>query len=254
MKRFDFYRLAISNLGIRGLVTRQWAKKSGQDPLVLTSKYSRYPLMARAGSSDLFVFDQIFVDREYRCLDGLEKIQYIVDAGANVGYSSAYLLTKFPNAQVIAVEPDPENFVQLTRNLKPFGDRVHTLQAALWCEDTTLNFSKNFSGAGDEWARQVGPSADGDGDVRAISMRSLIEQFGWDRIDLLKMDIEGAEESVFGTDDISWMDRVGALVIEVHGPGCQAALDRALDGRGFGTSRCDELTVCLPVQAGTSVS
>ena len=246
MNRLDFYKLAIANLGVRSLIARQWAKRSGQDPMILSSKYSRHPLEARAGSSDLFVFDQIFVDREYRCLDGLDNVRTIVDAGANVGYSSAYLLTRFPDAHVIAVEPDPANFAQLTRNLKPYGKRVSAVQAALWGEDTILNFSDSFAGAGDEWARQVEPSSEGNGDVRAVSMRSLMEQFGLDRIDLLKIDIEGAEENLFDAEDIGWLDRVGALVIEIHGAACQAALDRAFDGRGFAISRCDELTVYLP--------
>lgn len=224
-----------------------------RDPMVLSSKYSQHPVLARAKSSDLFVFDQIFVDREYRCLDELHDIRTIIDAGANVGYSSAYLLTRYPQAKVIAIEPDGANFALLEQNLAKFGDRVHTVQGALWSEDTTLDFSESFQDVGDEWARQVGTSADGNGAIPAMSIASLLDKYGWDNVDLLKMDIEGAEETVFSSPDLGWMDRVGAMVIEIHGPACRAALDRAIERRSYDISYCEELTVCMPVNQSRRV-
>ncbi len=213
--------------------------------MVLQSKHSHFPMLARAKSSDLYVFDQIFVDREYRCLDGLKNVRTIIDAGANVGYSSAYLLSRFPNAQVIAIEPDADNFAMLQRNLAVYQDRAQLIHGAVWSEDTMLDFSDSFQGTGDEWARQVGTARDGTGSVTAMSIPSILNKAGWDKVDLLKMDIEGAEEAVFGASDIGWMDRVGAMVIEIHGPECRAALDRAVEGRAYDISHCDELTVCL---------
>jgi hypothetical protein len=53
-------------------------------------------LWARTRSSDLHVFSQIFVEREYECLNLFDG-DLILDLGANVGYSSAYFLSRYPN-------------------------------------------------------------------------------------------------------------------------------------------------------------
>ena len=63
-----------------------------------------YPLHLRYGTSDPYVFRQIFVEQEYAPFRASGEIRLIVDCGANVGFSSAYFLHRFPNARVIAVE------------------------------------------------------------------------------------------------------------------------------------------------------
>src|SRR5262245_51635214 len=76
---------------------------------------SMYPLFGRRSSSDVEVFHQVFIEREYKCLDDLSDVGLIIDCGANVGYSSAYFLSKHPTSRIIAVEPDPDNFAMLRR-------------------------------------------------------------------------------------------------------------------------------------------
>ena len=100
-------------------------------PLVLTSRLARFPLLARAGSTDLRVFGQIFVEREYAPLDDVRDASLIIDCGANVDYSSAYFATRFPAAALVAVEPDPGNFDLLARNLAPYGQQVTLVRSAV---------------------------------------------------------------------------------------------------------------------------
>src|SRR4051812_12644684 len=118
MKRVDWYSTAVKNLGIASLARRQFQKKlsSLDRPLHLTSKHLMHSVRARHGTSDLMVFDQIFVERQYSCLDHLHDPKLIIDCGANVGYSSAYFLSRFPKCALIAVEPDPGNFSMLAIN------------------------------------------------------------------------------------------------------------------------------------------
>jgi hypothetical protein len=59
--------------------------------------------------------------------------------------------------------------------------------------------------------------------VRAMSMATLMAHCGLDHIDLLKLDIEGAEKDVFEAADLQWMDRVRTIAVELHDrmrPGC----------------------------------
>ena len=105
-------------------------------PGYFKSRYSQHPLHYRWNKSDVYVFRQIFIQREYSYLDNLTNVGLIVDCGANVGYSSSYFLTQFPNSHVIAIEPDPENFAIMRKNLLPYGERVETFNAAVWSHPT----------------------------------------------------------------------------------------------------------------------
>src|SRR4051794_15464208 len=67
------------------------------------------PLELRLGSSDIDAFHQIYILEEYRCLRNLENVSLVFDCGANVGFASAYFLSCFPKARVVAVEPDERN-------------------------------------------------------------------------------------------------------------------------------------------------
>ena len=94
---------------------------------------AKHPVTARLnGSSDMDVFHQIFQFDEYACVRNISSPRLILDLGANVGYSSAYLLSCFPGATVVAVEPDPGNFELCRRNLAPYGDRAKLVPGAAW--------------------------------------------------------------------------------------------------------------------------
>src|SRR4051794_1523575 len=103
--RLVLYRKLISALGLRGFFERGWAHHFGNS--YVHTRRAAEPLFVRRNTTDMWTFDQIFVDHEYRCIDHLKNIRTIVDAGANVGYSSAYFLSRFPDVRIIAVEPDP---------------------------------------------------------------------------------------------------------------------------------------------------
>lgn len=240
-EKLETYRKSIDLLGISGTIARSRVRHIGTSSV--HPRCSDHKLVVRSETSDLMVFDQIFLEKEYRCIDKLREIRTIVDAGANVGYSSAYLLSRFQESRVVAIEPDPENFAVLKENLAPWGSRATLLNGALWSEPTTLNFRKETMLQGEEWGRQVESSASGE--VRAFDMPHIMAAYDMDEIDLLKIDIEGAEEAVFSAPDISWLGRVKNIVIELHGQRCASIFLEAVESQGYEISRCDELTVCL---------
>lgn len=203
----------------------------------------------RPGTSDARVFEQIFVDREYACLDGMRDVGLVLDCGANVGYSSAYFLSRFPDARVVAVEPDPGNFEALSRNLGPYGDRVRLVRAGVWSHDTDLVVSDEIYRDGQEWARQVRPAKPGEAsDLRGVDLGTLLAESGTERISILKMDIEGAEAVVFAGGYEAWIDRVDTIAIELHDDSsfgdAPRLFHKAIHGRGFGVTHSGELTIC----------
>ena len=213
--------------------------------IILFSRFNSDRLYCRAGTSDINVFFQIFVKHEYRCLDGIEHANLIVDCGANVGYSSAYFAGRFPDASVFAIEPDPGNYEVLQKNVQAYGPRIRTFRGGVWSRKTGLRIAETKFGDGREWARSVREVRDGESaTIDAIDIGSIISDYGNRRISILKIDIEGSELSLFGGDRCSWIDMVDNIVIELHGEACRAAFFNAIKDQDFEVTRCDELTVC----------
>jgi hypothetical protein len=95
--------------------------------LKLKPRNSAHAVLMRTCTSDREVLGQVFIQREHEPLE-LSQPKMILDLGANVGYSSAYSLSKYPTANVLAVEPDPGNYAMCCRNLAPFGQRAKVMQ------------------------------------------------------------------------------------------------------------------------------
>ncbi|MGD0942477.1 MAG: FkbM family methyltransferase [Terracidiphilus sp.] len=215
----------------------------------LRPRLLRHPVEARLrGSSDMRVFYQIFIEREYACLLGLKETMVVVDLGANTGYSSAYFLNVFPQAHVVAVEPDARNIAMCKANLSPYGDRVLLLHGAAWSRPAKLRVLKGTFGDGREWATQVDEliaAKDASEDVQAWDVGSLIDMAGSESVDLLKVDIERAELAVFGESAGSWLHRVRNICIELHGEDCEEVFFSALKDFDYELRHSGELTICL---------
>ena len=155
----------------------------------------RDAVIVRAYSSDIDVFNQIFIRNEYKCLDDIQNPRLIVDLGANTGYSSIYFLNKFPDSHVIAIEPDYDNFNICKQNLRSYGNRQTTLKAAVWSGDEDLIFLANNNTDGRNfWGVQVRACrANEIAEVRGINIGSILKMTDYQEIDLLKIDIERSE-------------------------------------------------------------
>src|SRR5205085_5988031 len=145
----------------------------------------------RQWSSDLDCLEQIFVHEEYSLPFAL-KPRVIVDAGANIGAASLYFAHKYPDARILALEPELSNFRLLTENCADL-DNVLPIRAALWSH--TQNVALADPNA-DNWAFSV-REGNVNAAIPALTIERLMDRFDVQHIDLLKLDIEGAEKEVF---------------------------------------------------------
>lgn len=199
----------------------------------------RYPIYYREGTSDPFVIEQVFARKEYACIAGEPAVRFIVDGGANVGYTAFYLLHHYPAARIAVVEPDAGNLAVCRKNLAPFGDRVTFIQAGIWDAPGPMTLDRS----GEEWAFVARPAKPGEAvEFQAVTVADVMARTGFPHVDLLKLDIEGAEEVAFAGSP-PWLDRITSLVIELHGPACEAAVAAALDRFSYERSTSGELTV-----------
>lgn len=179
----------------------------------------------RREGTDGAVFSQVLIRREYLPVASLKNIRLIVDCGANIGLSAYYLLHCYPQARLIAVEPDPENCALCRQNLAPFSNRVVVFQAAVWSENRLLRIVPN-SRTGGAWSLAVEPWPTGD--VEGLTIPEILRRANvTGPIDLLKADIEGAETELF-RDASSWLDQTRNMAIELHTTVAEATLTRAL--------------------------
>ena len=214
--------------------------------LKIKPRQARYPVIARlGGSSDMSVFDQIFVFDEYACIRTILSPRLILDLGANVGYSSAYFLSCFPTATVVAVEPDPDNFELCRKNLAPYGDRAKVVHGAVWSRCSKLVLSRGTFRDGREWATQVrnNEGSEDEATVEGWDVLSLLQLAGGGQVDLLKVDIERSELEIFGGSSASWLPKVRNICVELHGPDCKEAFLDALKDFDYDLGNSGELTL-----------
>jgi FkbM family methyltransferase len=193
------------------------------------------PIRLRRRTSDFEVFRQIFLCRQYALR--LERpVEYIVDAGANIGLASVYLLRRFPLARVIAIEPDSENFKIAKHNLRTLSDRCRLVPGAVWSACSALGVRRGTFGDGRHWATQTVPlgSATAIADtVPAFTVEQLMRQHRFPRIDVLKMDIEGAELPIFRDGNLAFLDRTACCVVECHSEAGEEVFRAAMHRFGF---------------------
>jgi FkbM family methyltransferase len=167
-----------------------------------------YPIMLKM-MSELDVLREVGVDDEYGSADGIPA-ETIVDLGANVGLATLRLLASHPGARVVAVEADPALVPRLRRNVA--GLPVTVVHAAVCgaSGERVLYTSRSSS-----WVNSLSPNGDSRNGVRvpAISFEDLLVTNGIERVDLLKLDVEGAEWEIVGGDVPA---SVEAIVGEAH--------------------------------------
>jgi FkbM family methyltransferase len=193
----------------------------------------------RWGSSDFLAFNQVFIKEEYKKLTRLKNADpIIVDAGANIGCTTLYFYSFYPDAYIIAIEPDKENFNALTRNVRLNNlKNIYLTRAALWYKKDTVTLTNNYRDQR-QWSIQV--SDHGDQVVESKTLHDIVGDAGKNKIDVLKMDIEGAEKSVFKLDINleSVLYEVQLVGVEVHDQ--DGAIENKLKLMGFNCSTVGE--------------
>ena len=136
--------------------------------------------------------------------------------GANIGLSALFSIKKFPDARLVAVEPDAVNFSIMEKNLEKFSKSVSLLQAAIWPTDGEVSLVEedgnhvSLGAWGYHTEASNGKSALS---VKAVSIPTIMKQYDMDFVDILKVDIEGAEYELFEKNYEDWIDKVVLVII-----------------------------------------
>ena len=173
-------------------------------------------LKMRTYGGDIFIFHEVLSAQVYRidsaCL--LRSPRVIMDLGANIGLTTLLLAEQFPESRIVCVEPHPENAELLRHNLLCLGTRAQIIQAAV--ADRSGKMFLSFA------VEHYNASLVRDGtegtEVCVMTVEEVMKVAGVERIDILKMDIEGAEKLILPGRP-KWLCEVEILLAELHGHG-----------------------------------
>jgi FkbM family methyltransferase len=226
IRKLSFAERIIDHFGFGdGLrILFQW--KLGGQIFYLFPPGSTVPMALRPRTSDLPMFAQTFIEKQY-AFELLQEPLTIVDAGANIGTSSCYFANRFARARIFALEPEPTNYAMLCRNVSHLP-AVVPIQAALWPKHGDVQLVTQGRQKSEVEVREISAS-DGNSLVSAVTIPDLCLRYSLERIDLLKLDIEGAEKALFDAAQ-SWIERVAVIAIELHeriAPGSTRSFYRA---------------------------
>jgi methyltransferase, FkbM family len=179
----------------------------------------------RPYDSDMSVLRQVFVENHYDLnkLVQMTRIRsayasmlragrcpVIIDAGANIGASSIYFAKMFPDAKIVAVEPDPQNAEICRRNCESVGN-ITVVEAAIGATPGKVKLNRPGKTA---WAVRT---ERGEGaDIRVVTVDELLDEASLGgNLFIIKIDIEGFENDLFSS-DTSWLSEATVVIIELH--------------------------------------
>lgn len=232
---------SIRNYGLAEGLSLYIKLKNFQIDSITTSKL-KYKVHLRPGSVDNCVFKQIFLKQDLNIpiLDEIE-VKRALDIGANIGMSSLYLANKFPDAKIIGIEPDTSNGEMFKKNLSHFPN-VDFMLGAIRGDNKNvkiMDYGKGESGYVTEENINGFP---------AITIGDILLKYKWDMVDVIKMDIEGSEKSVFENNCENWLPKTKVLLVELHErkvSGCTKIFNDAVSKYNFKRSKSGEYEVLV---------
>ncbi|MBK8712931.1 MAG: FkbM family methyltransferase [Niastella sp.] len=211
-KKFKYYRLIYKKFGAASIWFLLQSKILKNKLYNRKIKGLKHPVFLSNFQADVTTLFQIFFAKEYKVPKDLSPV-FIIDCGANIGLSAIYFASKYPAAKIIAIEPDKQNFEVLQKNASFYGN-ITCLNKAVWSGPASMEMIDMGTG---NWSLRVKESAPGkENTIEAVGIFQLMEEYKFLVIDILKIDIEGAEKELFSKNYIDWLCKIKWMAIELH--------------------------------------
>ena len=172
---------------------------------------NRYKIIFKDPKAFLYSVKELFVEEIYK-FKAQNDTPYIIDCGSYIGTSILFFKTQYPNSKILAFEPDNSNFELLNKNIKNWDlKNIEIQNAAIWIDNLGVNFI-----ADGNMASKIDESNNTDHNENQKTKSVRLKDLLTEKIDFLKIDIEGAEYEVL-LDCESKLSFVENLFIEYHG-------------------------------------
>ncbi len=221
---------AASWRAVIGAYASTLSSATDQTPVDLVLRVGRRDFPVRMRNSDIYTVAEVLHEGQYVLKSALPDKPFIIDAGANIGISGLWFLGSHPGARLVCFEPGSGNFELLAHNLGGIPG-VELERAAVGMEEGELML--NLSGHGAMHSVKEAEDPVGSEPTRALRLDRYLEEHGIERVDLLKLDVEGSElDALHGLGDR--LETVQVIAGEMH----EQLVDEAefyefLNARGF---------------------
>lgn len=161
---------------------------------------------------DLAIFFEVFYKRTYFIPNGnIPKNSIIIDLGAHVGLTALYYINQYQPTFYLALEVDGNNFDLLEKNTKTLNSinrnvAISESNLPKYLKKSDVSYNHIVSAKGEDTSL-----------IHTTTMAQVIQDYRLDRVDLLKIDIEGGEQALL-KDAETWIHKVNHMIIELHEP------------------------------------
>lgn len=221
----------LPRLGALDYLANLWSRDHGSNEFLTIRLGGSVSLKLRRNGTDIKIFQQIFLLEDCKLPTKELRPEAIIDGGAHIGCASVYYALKYPEAKILAVEAEPGNAAMLRENVKCLP-HVEAIHAAIF---DRAGFVALENPQGEAWEFRVKSNGkevqDSASRIPTVTMDDLVARFDGKRVDLIKLDIEGAEIEVFSRGSQKWLGSVKTIVVELHDrfrPGCSEAFESAV--------------------------
>lgn len=215
---------------------------SDEKVLAVLTPNIKFPVFIRSKTTDAFAYCEIFKGKPVYAARLGYSPKLIIDCGANIGLATIFFKSKYPESSIVSIEPERANFLLLEKNLEHY-DKVFLVNKGVWSKKTRL-YITNPSGDSIEFHTEEitpelesRPDFDNESAIETIGIDDAWQSAGGKEcspyIDLLKVDVEGAEADIFSKNYETWLPQTRTIIIELHGAHCSEIVRTALSKYHF---------------------
>lgn len=230
LKKIVIFKLLKKHFNLNDALAITRALISKKSIIKLPSKKIEFHL--RPNTKDLETFEEVFLSNIYNTSLPIEP-KTIVDAGANVGLASAFFKLKYPDSKIVAIEIESRNVEMIKKNTAGFKD-VSVLERGLFNKEAFFKIEDPYNASNSFQIKEV--SQDEKYDIQSVTLDEILSKNNWDTIDILKIDIEGAEKQLFEENYQNWLPRTKVIMIETHDrmiPKCSYVVMKTINEYNF---------------------
>ncbi len=186
-------------------------------------------------SYEMFLYPEIYIDKAYTQIPDFEPQKLdsgytVLDVGANVGFYSIFVSSINPHGKIYAFEPHPHALVRFKENLQINNIKnVEIFENAIWSRNCSINFEDNKYTV----LAQINEEQKTGLTVPCLTLDSFIEQHKIDKIDILKIDAEFAEDEVLLGAESRALTVTERIVLEYHSEGKKNKVEKLLKAHQF---------------------
>lgn len=178
---------------------------------IFLPKLNRF-IFFRNNTKDHETFEEIFLTSLYGTpLPFVPNT--IIDAGANVGYASVFFHSKYPKAAIVALEIEKTNCDAIRKNTEGI-ENFELIEKGLYNKNGFFKVIDPYNATNSFQLKEV--SENESYDIESITLDQIMTQKKWETIDILKIDIEGAEKDVFESNYENWLPKTKVIMVETH--------------------------------------